>query len=57
MKPFRDSLSETFTTTEQSSVVVLGERRLTAVEFQGLAEVPATTEWYANLDNPRIRRT
>lgn len=32
------------------------ERRLTAAEFQGLAEVPAAAEWFANLDNPRTRR-
>lgn len=49
MKPFRDSH-------EQSSLIVVGERRLTAAEFQGLAEVPAAAEWFANLDNPRTRR-
>lgn len=40
------------------SVVVLppGPRRLTAVEFQGLAKLPAAAEWFANLDNPRTRR-
>ena len=32
------------------------ERRLTAAEFQHLAEVPAAAEWFANLDNPRTRR-
>ena len=32
------------------------ERRLTAVQFQELAEVPATAEWFANLVNPRTRR-
>lgn len=32
------------------------ERRLTAAEFQNLAEVPAAAEWFANLDNPRTRR-
>jgi len=32
------------------------ERRLTAAEFQGLANVPSATEWFANLDNPRTRR-
>lgn len=35
---------------------VAGERRLTAAEFQGLAEVPAAAEWFANLDNPRTQR-
>jgi len=38
------------------SLQVAGERRLTAAEFQGLAEVPAAAEWFANLDNPRTRR-
>lgn len=33
-----------------------GERRLTAVEFQHLATVPAAVEWFANIDNPRTRR-
>lgn len=32
------------------------DRPLTAAEFQGLAEVPAATEWFANIDNPRTRR-
>lgn len=32
------------------------ERRLTAAQFQGLAEVPAAATWFANLDNPRTRR-
>ncbi|WP_278405962.1 tyrosine-type recombinase/integrase [Pseudomonas rhodesiae] len=31
-------------------------RRLTAVEFQQLAAVPAAVEWFANLENPRTRR-
>lgn len=30
--------------------------RLTAAEFQNLAEVPAAVEWFANIDNPRTRR-
>jgi site-specific recombinase XerD len=33
-----------------------GERRLTVIEFQQLAAVPAAVEWFANLDNPRTRR-
>ena len=32
------------------------ERRLSVVEFQQLAEVPAAVEWFANIDNPRTRR-
>ncbi|MDU8618743.1 site-specific integrase [Pseudomonas syringae] len=35
---------------------LLGERRLTAVQFQILAEVPSAVEWFANIDNPRTRR-
>lgn len=33
-----------------------GERRLTAMQFQILAEVPAAVEWFANIDNLRTRR-
>ncbi len=33
-----------------------GERRLTATEFQQLADVPAAAEWFADIDNPRTRR-
>ncbi|WP_426103026.1 tyrosine-type recombinase/integrase [Pseudomonas sp. PSPC3-3] len=33
-----------------------GERRLSAIEFQQLASVPAAVEWFANIDNPRTRR-
>ena len=33
-----------------------GRRALTALEFQGLAAVPAEAEWFANIDNPRTRR-
>lgn len=33
-----------------------GERRLTAAQFQHLAEVPAAVEWFASIDNPRTRR-
>ncbi|MFL1420217.1 tyrosine-type recombinase/integrase [Pseudomonas fildesensis] len=42
----------------QSTAVQLptGERRLSAVEFQQLASVPAAVEWFANIDNPRTRR-
>lgn len=32
------------------------ERRLTAAQFQILAEVPAAVEWFANIDNPQTRR-
>ena len=45
-------------TPPQSTAVLLpiGERRLSAVEFQQLAGVPAAVEWFANIDNPRTRR-
>jgi site-specific recombinase XerD len=33
-----------------------GRRLLTAAEFQGLAQVPAELEWFANIHNPRTRR-
>jgi len=33
-----------------------GERRLTAVELQQLAALPAAVEWFANIDNPRTPR-
>lgn len=32
------------------------ERRLSALEFQQLASVPAAVEWFANIDNPRTQR-
>lgn len=31
-------------------------RALTAPEFQHLADVPAETQWFANIDNPQTRR-
>ena len=34
----------------------MGERRLTAIEFQGLAQMPASVQWFANIDNPQTRR-
>ncbi len=33
-----------------------GERRLTAWEFQALADVPPEVEWFANIENPNTRR-
>lgn len=32
------------------------DRRLTSAQLHQLAAVPAQTEWFANLDNPRTRR-
>ena len=31
------------------------ERRLTAAEFQTLADVPPETEWFANIKNPHTK--
>ncbi|MBN3471560.1 site-specific integrase [Pseudomonas savastanoi pv. phaseolicola] len=39
-----------------SDLIITSDRRLTAVEFQQLASVPAAAEWFANIDNPRTRR-
>ena len=33
-----------------------GRRLISAAEFQQLADVPAATEWLANVDNPNTRR-
>jgi integrase/recombinase XerD len=33
------------------------ERALTATEFQGLADVPAELEWFANITNAKTRRS
>lgn len=49
-------MNELIPTPKDSLVVALTERRLTAAEFHGLAEVPAAAEWFANLYNPRTRR-
>ena len=32
------------------------ERRLTAAEFQGLADVPPEIEWFNNITNPGTKR-
>src|ERR1700674_1693320 len=32
------------------------ERRLTAAEFQGLADVPPEIEWFNNISNPGTKR-
>ncbi|MBL9177238.1 MAG: tyrosine-type recombinase/integrase [Verrucomicrobiaceae bacterium] len=36
--------------------VASSERRLTASEFQGLAEIPPEVEWFANIENANTRR-
>lgn len=38
------------------SVATPPGRILSAPEFQLLAEVPAETQWFANIDNPQTRR-
>ncbi|RMV79108.1 Site-specific tyrosine integrase/recombinase [Pseudomonas caricapapayae] len=39
-----------------NGITPLAERRLTAVEFQSLAEVPHAGVWFANITNPCTRR-
>ena len=39
------------------AIATTSSRTLTAPEFQGLAEMPAEMEWFANIGNPRTRRT
>src|SRR5277367_5310084 len=36
--------------------IIPGERRLTAAEFQNLADVPPEAEWFANIKNPSTKR-
>jgi integrase/recombinase XerD len=43
-------------TSGQDLVAATTGRVLTAPEFQQLAEVPAETQWFANIDNPQTRR-
>jgi len=47
-----DSPSES----ESSLPIAQAERRLTASEFQRLADIPPELEWFANIDNPRTRK-
>lgn len=39
-----------------NGLVVRGDRRLTAAEFRGLAQIPAAGEWFANIANPCTKR-
>lgn len=55
--PRIDSADRSATAEGGSSLVRRSERLLTAAEFQQLAEVPAEVEWFANIENPRTRRT
>ena len=52
------SMSQKGENTEEAAGIVPTDtgRALTAPEFQGLAEMPAELEWFANIDNPRTRR-
>ena len=38
------------------AAVEIGERKLTAIEFQSLADVPPEIEWFANIENENTRR-
>jgi integrase/recombinase XerD len=52
-----DALTPVLTTALITAIPTLaGDRRLTAVRFQGLADVPPELEWFANLGNPATRR-
>src|SRR5271169_4136960 len=42
--------------TQLPTEITPGDRRLTAAEFQGLAEVPPEIEWFANITNLGTRR-
>jgi site-specific recombinase XerD len=44
-------------TTTEALVSASKSRVLTRAEFHGLAEMPAELEWFANIDNPRTRRS
>ena len=43
------------TSTELTVRGDVGRRLISAAEFQQLADVPAATEWLANVDNPNTR--
>jgi integrase/recombinase XerD len=42
--------------TQLPTQITPADRRLTAAEFQGLAEVPPEIEWFNNISNPGTRR-
>ena len=44
------------TSTELTVRGDVGQRLISAAEFQQLADVPAATEWLANVDNPNTRQ-
>lgn len=41
---------------EMNELIKTTERALTAIEFQGLADVPPELEWFANINNEKTRR-
>ena len=40
----------------ETALITTGERRLTAAEFHGLAQIPPEAEWFANIDNAKTKR-
>ena len=42
--------------TKRLEIIPTRGRKLTAAEFQGLADVPPEAEWFANIQNARTRR-
>jgi integrase/recombinase XerD len=49
-------MGEAMNSPKKTDLAVTSSRALTAAEFQQLADVPAATEWFANIDNPNTRR-
>ena len=41
---------------QETGIIAVEDRALTAAEFQGLADVPPELEWFANIDNAKTRR-
>jgi hypothetical protein len=50
------SLVNQFQEEQLPTQIAPAERRLTAAEFQTLADVPPETEWFANIKNPHTKR-
>ena len=40
----------------ENGLITREDRRLTAAEFQGLAEIPPEAEWFANLKNKKTKK-
>ena len=40
----------------ENGLITTEDRRLTAAEFQGLAEIPPEAEWFANIKNKKTKK-